>query len=173
VGESLQRLHAETGLQNLERWEESIQDVRGQDEFRASEMQEQIDTLALALHGEVGVTPDAMNAPFPDQIETAVAVLRKAADTVRRRDWRHARHLDGRRVFGRGRRRTLVEEADCARSLVDLFTTDTSRALYDYVGELLIATVPSLEAWGRERSRRKRRLRDAVKQLLSTGPGGS
>src|SRR5205807_8224210 len=93
--------------------------------------------------------------------------LRKAAATIRGLDWQNAETPDGRRIFGPHRRQALFVERECAVALLDLFQRETGHRLYDYVGALLAATFPSLESWGRSRSR----YRNLVKKLVGERRG--
>ena len=133
-----------------------------------SECLERVEVGRLAMLGDARIneTSGHMEVGFYDQIDQAIAVLRKSAMTLRRRDLKAGRDaVTGKPIFGPGPRRKFSHEADCARELVDFFESETGRPLYDHVGRLLRATFP--ESCGRWSSRGEKRLRDRVKQLLT------
>ncbi len=128
-----------------------------------SEAFEQREVVALPPLAELELKAGERWLDLRRLIDVAIEVTSKAALTFRRRDWKFAVDPDGHPIFRRGRRRTFVLESDCAESMVDFFRHETSRSLYEHVGELLKAVYPeTCGKWGD----RGKPLRDRVKQLL-------
>lgn len=127
---------------------------------------EQVEELALwdlAAHGDIVAVPGSLTVLLPEELDIAIKLLGIATMTFGRLDLAHASHPDGRPVFGPGRRREFVLEAECAHDLVDFFRRETNRALYQHVAALLVATYPeTCGTWGA----RGKSAKDRVKELL-------
>ena len=97
-------------------------------------------------------------------------MVSSSARTIEGRSWRTAEDGAGRRIFTQGPRRKLWIEAACARALVKLFRHETGRALYEHVGDLLIATFPSLAQWAHGAKRPRDRVKDLLKDYPEPSP---
>ncbi len=129
-------------------------------------LRELLDTARVVLDG-ARVEPEMVLSNLPQRIADTRNLYLLAAQTIARFDWRRAEDHAGRSFFRKGPRRKLWIEADCARALVAHFKHETDHVLYDYVGDLLVATFPSLVTW----TQGAKRLRDRVKDLLKDYPG--
>jgi hypothetical protein len=107
--------------------------------------------------------------PWHRLVRSAAQVLRAAARTLERRDWRRMIGPGGVRIFKTGRRRTRSVEAETGHLLVSSFRDYTGRPLKNQAAFLMAATFPHL----RWKDRPDKRIGVNLTMLLSRYPRNS